>query len=113
MRLAIIGSRKCKKYDADVVVRHIPTDTSLIISGGAAGIDTLAEIAAAACGIPFRKILPEYQKYGKNAPLIRNLEIIKNADQVLAFWDFSSRGTASVIAACIERQIPVEVIGLD
>jgi len=59
------------------------------------------------------EVSPDYRKYGKTAPLVRNAAIVSMADQVLAVWDFSSRGTAHVIAQCIERGVPVRVIGPD
>ena len=113
MRVAIIGSRNCENLRGEEIRRHIPPGCTLIISGGAVGIDRLAEQAAAEQGIPFQKILPDYEAYGRNAPLVRNELIVERAELVLAFWDYKSRGTAFTIAACIERQVPVEIIGLD
>lgn len=43
------------------------------------------------------------------APLKRNLQIIKYADLVLAFWDGESRGTAYVIRKCREMNVPCKV----
>lgn len=112
MRVAIVGSRNCKNEVIDEIKRRIPAGTTQIISGGAGGVDRLAEEIAKSENILFRKILPDYETYGKNAPLVRNREIASSADLVLAFWDYRSRGTASVIAACIERGVPVEVYGI-
>lgn len=47
--------------------------------------------------IKFTVFLPDYNKYGKAAPLKRNLEIIDYSDIVLAFWDGKSHGTRHVI----------------
>ena len=47
------------------------------------------------------KYLPEEtNRYGRGAPLKRNLQIIDYADCVLAFWDGQSRGTKFVIEHC-------------
>jgi hypothetical protein len=54
--------------------------------------------------------LPDYKRYGKGAPLKRNLEIIEYADRVIAFWDGKSRGTKFVIDQCEKINKPVEVI---
>ena len=54
-------------------------------------------------GITLTEFLPEYEKYGKRAPLIRNLEIIDYADEVIAFWDGESHGTKYVIDNCRNR----------
>lgn len=89
MKVAIIGSRRLMLD----IERYVPKDTTLIISGGAKGIDTIAEQYADKYGIEKCIIKPQYQKYGRNAPLIRNREIIEKADLVLAFWDGISPGT--------------------
>ena len=113
MKVAIIGSRNIERYDADIILRHLPKDTKTIISGGAAGADTIAERFAREQGLEFIKILPDYQKHGKKAPIIRNLEIVRQADYLLAIWDYKSRGTAHAISCCINEGVPVRVLGAD
>lgn len=93
MKVAIIGSRNLK-VNLDI---HIPKDATLIISGGANGIDRLAEEYADKHRISKLIIKPEYDKYGKTAPLVRNKKIVDSADMVIAFWDGQSRGTSNVI----------------
>lgn len=56
------------------------------------------------------EFLPEYEKYGRAAPLRRNLLIIDYADEVLAFWDGRSRGTKYVIEQCVRKNKKVMVI---
>ena len=58
------------------------------------------------------QLMPDYETYGRRAPLVRNSQIIAEADLVLAFWDMSSHGTAHTITECIRRRIPVKVIDL-
>ena len=109
MRVAIIGSRNCKDMTVELISAKLPENCTKIISGGARGVDSLAERLAMENGIPISIYEPDYEANGKQAPLMRNIEIIKNADLVLAFWDFTSRGTAYTIVQCIERQIPVRI----
>lgn len=106
MRVAVIGSRKLW---IDDLGKYLPKETTEIISGGVKGVDTSAREYALAHNIPFREFLPDYKRYGRVAPLKRNLTIIKNADLVLAFWDGSSRGTFFMIEKCRQFEIPVEV----
>jgi hypothetical protein len=80
-----------------------------IVSGGARGVDTCAREYALAKGIKLTEFLPEYDKYGRGAPLRRNITIIEYADLVLAFWDGSSHGTKYVIDNCKKRGVPVKV----
>jgi len=89
MKVAIIGSRNLKVK----INKYLPKDISLVVSGGARGIDTLAEEYADKNCIPKLIFLPDYKRYGKIAPLVRNKLIVNNSDMVIAFWDGVSRGT--------------------
>jgi len=51
----------------------------------------------------------DYDKYGRSAPLNRNITIIENSDLVLAFWDGKSRGTKFVIDYCKSCGIPIKI----
>lgn len=106
MRIAIIGSRG---LNVDDFGKYLPKDTTEIVSGGAKGVDACAREYALIHGLKLTEYLPEYSRYGRAAPLRRNISIIENADRVLAFWDGSSRGTKHVIDNCKKRNIPVEV----
>ena len=97
MKVAIIGSRSLIINDLQ---NYLPENVTEIVSGGAKGIDTCAKEYALAHGIKLTEFLPEYEKYGKSAPLKRNLQIIEYADEVIAFWDGVSTGTIYVIESC-------------
>lgn len=97
MKVAVIGSRSITAYSLEDI---IPAETTKIISGGARGVDALAREYAQARGIPCTEIRPDYARYGKGAPLRRNLEIIARADLVIALWDGQSTGTAYTISRC-------------
>ncbi len=90
MKLLIIGSRTITNFDP---AGYIPEETDLIISGGAKGVDRVAEQYADSHGIEKLIILPQYEKFGRAAPLKRNEEMVDLADTVLAIWDGESRGT--------------------
>ena len=107
MKIAIIGSRGLK---VDDLGKYLPLETTEIVSGGAIGIDTCARDYALAHGIKLTEFLPEYEKYGRSAPLKRNITIIEYSDLVLAFWDGKSRGTKFVIDNCKQCGIPVWVL---
>ncbi|MDE5563562.1 MAG: DUF2493 domain-containing protein [Oscillospiraceae bacterium] len=106
MKIAVIGSRNLHVRNLG---SYLPKETTEIVSGGAKGIDSDARDYANANGITLTEFLPDYQRYGRGAPLRRNLEIIAYADLVLAFWDGTSRGTAYVIRNCKEQGVPVRV----
>ena len=44
-------------------------------------------------GIKLTEFLPEYELYGRAAPIVRNKKIAEHADAALVFWDGSSKGT--------------------
>ena len=106
MKVAVIGSRGIV---IDNLQDYLPEGTTEIVSGGAKGVDTCAREFALANGITLTEFKPEYNRYGRGAPLKRNITIIEYADMVLAFWDGKSKGTKFVIDACAERGIPVPV----
>ena len=97
VKLAIIGSRN---LNVENIGDYIPSWVSEIVSGGAKGIDTLAADYARGKGIALTEFLPDYARYGKGAPIVRNKQIAEYADEVLAFWDGKSKGTLSVIKYC-------------
>ncbi len=109
MRVAVIGSRGLTVEDLG---KYLPEGTTEIVSGGARGVDTCARDYAVSHGVKVTEFLPEYAKYGRGAPLKRNITIIQNSDIVLAFWDGSSRGTKFVIDKCREMGVEVKVIRL-
>ena len=109
----MIGSRGVTEECYKHLSAEIPANCTEIVTGGADGVDTLAARYAQESGIALKLFLPEYDKYGKNAALIRNDEIIAYVNAVLAFWDGYSRGTAYVINKCIETGVPVKVIVLN
>ena len=107
MKLAIIGSRS---IEIDNLSEYISDDTTEIVSGGAKGIDSCAEKYAKESGIKVTVFLPEYNKYGKIAPLKRNLLVAEYADKALAFWDGKSKGTLYTINAFKKLEKDVRII---
>ncbi len=106
MRVAVVGSRG---LNIDNIGSYLPKETTRIISGGAKGIDTCAAEYAKENGLELFEIRPDYSRYKKAAPLVRNKEIVSISDCVIAFWDGKSRGTKFVIDECerINRKIKI------
>ncbi len=90
MKLLIVGSRSIKEYDLE---KHIPDETTMIITGGADGIDTLAEKYADKKRLSKLILRPRYDLYGRYAPLKRNEQMVELCDRVLIVWDSRSKGT--------------------
>lgn len=106
MKVAVIGSRGLTVADLG---KYLPQEVTEIVSGGAKGIDNCAKEYAIEKGLILTEFLPEYKRYGRNAPLKRNLQIIDYADLVLAFWDGQSKGTKFVIEHCKAQNKPIHI----
>lgn len=97
MKVAIIGSRNLSIENLEP---YLPEDTEEIVSGGARGVDMSARDYAISHHLRLTEFLPQYERYGRAAPLKRNVQIVEYADFVIAFWDGASRGTKFVIDQC-------------
>lgn len=108
MKLLIVGSRSIKDFDLSP---YIPDDVDTIISGGAKGIDTLAEQFADTHNLAKIIIKPQYNLYGKAAPLKRNEQLVNLSDKVLVIWDGISKGTKFTLnyASKLNKDISVIV----
>ena len=106
-RLAIVGSRTCPPID---ITPYLPFVPDTIVSGGALGADTYAREYAIKNNIPIVEFLPDYKRYGRNAPIIRNMQIVDNCDFLLAFWNGTSRGTKFTTNYADKRGVPYKII---
>ena len=109
MKIAIVGSRS---ITVNNLGDYLPENTTEIVSGGAIGVDRSARNYAKTHNIKLKEFLPEYERYGRSAPLKRNLQIIDYADEVIAFWDGMSHGTRFVIENCKRKNVPIKVYAL-
>ena len=106
MKIAIIGSRSIQSISLSEYV----TAEDEIVSGGAVGVDRCAAEYARSHGLKLTEFLPQYSRYGRAAPIMRNKEIVNYADRIIIFWDGRSRGTLSVITLVKKQKKPHLVI---
>lgn len=114
MRIAIVGSRKIPAEVFGTAMLTIRRELSIepnptLVSGGAAGIDSLAEGIARGRGNPVLIFKPEWDRHGKSAGFKRNQKIVDCADQVIAFHFEDSPGTADSIRRAKESRKPLTV----
>ena len=81
----------------DRVVYLLPRDV-VIVSGGARGVDSWAEATAKHWRRDTLIFKPDWAKHGRVAGFIRNNEIVRNCDMVIAFLHKSSKGTKHTIS---------------
>ena len=106
MKIAVVGSR-------NIIVNNIADYVSYedeIVSGGAVGVDKCAAEYARKNGLKITEFLPQYEIYGRAAPIIRNKKIVDYADKIIAFWDGKSKGTLSIIKYAEKVKKPCEII---
>lgn len=112
MKIGIVGSRDFPCLDLVVAyVKSLPSDT-VVVSGGARGVDGAAANAARDAGLVVVEYLPDWSK-GRQAGLERNTLIVEQSDRVVAFWDGKSRGTLDTIRKANRAGKPGDVILAD
>lgn len=96
MKIAVVGSRTISDAAALAeMLKPYAGQVTEVISGGAAGVDTLADSWAKEHDKPLTVIRPDYERHSRKlAPILRNREIVRRADVVFILWDGSSKGTA-------------------
>ena len=110
VKVGIVGSRgfsdleRVKDY-----VKSLDKDT-IIVSGGAKGVDETAEIMGEELGMKVVSFKPDWKKYGRGAGIVRNKEICKYSDMICAFWDGKSKGTKNTIETSKKMNMIVQVI---
>ena len=103
IKLAIAGSRNFNDYVSfrlavdKILAEWNNPNIEYIITGGAKGVDTLAERYAKERNIPLVSKLPNWQKYGKAAGPIRNSEIVADCTHLIAFPSHLGSGTQDTI----------------
>lgn len=113
-RILIAGSRSyCNRSEFDHFVdEHLATitNTPIIISGMAGGVDTMAFDYGHAHGIEVLPIKALWDDLGRRAGYIRNAVMRDLADTGLIFWDRKSPGTKNMISQLKRHKIPCCVI---
>ena len=107
MKLLVVGSRSIIEFDLSP---YISANVDTIISGGASGIDCLAEQYADLHRLSKYIIRPRYDLYGRAAPLKRNEEMVDMADAVLIVWDGCSKGAKHTLNYAKKKNKPLTLV---
>lgn len=110
MNLLIVGSRSITDFD---LAPHIPKEVDTIISGGACGIDSLAEEYADFHRISKYILRPRYDLYGRAAPIKRNEQMVDMADSVLVIWDGVSKGAQYTLKYAKKKNKQITLVQLN
>ena len=107
MKLLIVGSRSIADFDLSP---YVSAEVDAIISGGADGMDTVAERYADARRLSKYILRPRYDLYGRAAPIKRNEQMVDMADAVLVVWDGRSKGTQYTVKYAEKVKKPLTLI---
>ncbi len=112
-RVIIAGGRDFKDYALlSSTMNHLLSnikDDIAVVCGKARGADTLGEQYAKEHGYMVQYFPADWKRYGKAAGYIRNTEMAKNADALLAFWDGHSLGTRHMIEIARKHGLNVRI----
>ena len=100
MKTIIAGSRQGITFEeVKKAIQSCPwaSKITIILSGTAHGVDRLGELYAFENNITVEKYPADWKAHGKSAGYLRNVEMAKNADALIAIWDGTSPGTKHMI----------------
>lgn len=110
MKTIIAGSRSIND------MRHLERALALsgiaptvVLCGGAFGVDELGSKWAHANGVPVWGYPAEWSKYGRRAGFVRNITMAEHASALIAVWNGSSPGTKHMIREAEDRLLRVYV----
>jgi hypothetical protein len=81
-----------------------------VVSGMARGADLLGYSLAKENSLPVYEFHADWDKWGKRAGFMRNEEMGRFADGLIAFWDGQSRGTNHMISFMQSLSKPVYIV---
>lgn len=110
MKVIIAGGRDHELSEDDFarLDQEVGEEISLVISGGASGVDASGECWARSRGVPVEVVEARWQELGRKAGPIRNEEMAKKADVVVLFP--GGKGTGSM--ARLAKRYGLRVIDL-
>ena len=112
-KIAVIGSRRFSRPDlVENFIAGLSNDDT-IISGGAPGVDTMAAEAARRQNLRSIVFSADWDTHGRSAGPMRNLQIVEAADEVVAFWNGTSRGTLNTAIQALAAGKSATVIAED
>jgi hypothetical protein len=111
MKVVICGSRNLQNYQlVEEAVTRSGFEISIVLSGGSRGVDRIGIAFARNHHHPVQVFMPEWERLGKRAGMVRNREMAQAAEAVIAIWDGKSRGTRNMIGLASIHHLPCFVL---
>lgn len=116
MKLIIAGSRVFGNYQ--LLAKHLDDicsryDITEIVSGTAAGADSLGELYAKDHNIPVKRFPADWNKYGKSAGYRRNEQMAQYADACICFSVNNSKGTEHMISLAKKNKLRLRIVRIN
>ena len=113
LKVIIAGSRTFDDYEllkqkCDLFLKQ-HSDIE-IVSGNAKGADKLGELYAKEKRYKIKQFIPDWKQHGKQAGIIRNIDMGDYANALIAFWNGRSRGTKFMIEYAEKKGLQVRVV---
>lgn len=111
MKTIIAGSRSAKQEHVKEGIDSCPFTQQIteVFCGEARGADRLGRQWAYHQHIPVRSFPANWTEYGISAGIKRNIEMVDNAEALIAIWDGKSKGTHHVIEYARKKNLQVYV----
>lgn len=110
MKTIIAGGRDIHDYQLVLdAIEESQIPISVVVSGGAAGVDSLGERYADEMNITLHVYKADWQRHGRAAGPIRNKKMAENAEALIAIWDGKSKGTKNMIETARKHGLLVYV----
>jgi len=112
----IAGSRDFTDYEflkekaMKLLANKIGVYNVKIVSGAARGADKMGEQFADEYGLEKVLCPADWDGLGKKAGYIRNEEMAKIADALIAFWDSKSKGTKHMIDLATKYKLSIRIV---
>lgn len=118
-KVIIAGSRSFRDYGylramVDIVLSRKVSmlEDIIIVSGCCPGPDLMGEKYAREKGYLVETHPAQWDFYGKTAGPIRNAEMARNADALIAFWNGRSPGTKNMIDEAEKHGLLIRVFNI-
>jgi len=114
MKTIIAGGRDLARPRlVEAAMEDCPWQPSEIVSGAARGIDRMGEEWAGEREIPVKQFPADWDTHPKSAGPIRNRQMAKYADALVAIWDGKSRGTKNMIEEAKRKNLEIHIHRVD
>ena len=110
MKTIVAGSRDFTDYDLMCKILDSHLEITEVVCGMSYGADLLGADWANEHGIPVKCFPADWDKYGPDAGYIRNAEMAKYSNGLIAFWNGRSTGTSDMIKLARLYRIKINVV---